>query len=91
MDERVRFVGDVRRGDWMFASLCRHYGISRKTGYKWPDRYEADGPSGLAERSRRPLSCPHETPEKVTAALVELRRLHPSWGASNSADDAAEP
>lgn len=34
MDERVRFIGDVQRGDWTFASLCRHYGISRKTGYK---------------------------------------------------------
>lgn len=81
MDERVRFIGDVGRGDWTFASLCEHYGISRKTGYKWLDRYEAEGPSGLEERSRRPLSCPHETPSEAVVALVELRRLHPTWGA----------
>ena len=33
MDERVRFIGDVGRGDWTFSSLCEHYAISRKTGY----------------------------------------------------------
>jgi putative transposase len=81
MDERVRFIGDVLRGEWTFASLCRHYGVSRKTGYKWLDRYEAEGASGLEERSRRPRSSPNETPVEVVAALVELRRRHPSWGA----------
>ncbi len=81
MDERVRFIGDVLRGEWTFASLCRHYGVSRKTGYKWLDRYEGEGASGLEERSRRPRSSPNETPVEVVAALVELRRRHPSWGA----------
>ena len=57
------------------------YGVSRKTGYKWIERYLQRGPQGLEERSRRPQRCPNQTSEEVVAALLELRRRHPSWGA----------
>ena len=79
MDERVRFVGDAQRDYFSFTELCERYGISRKTGYKWLDRYGSEGPSGLEERSRRPHSCPHRTPEAVETALIELRKKH-GWG-----------
>ena len=51
-NERLRFIADVleREADEM-AVLCRRYGISRKTGYKWLARYVAGGPAALAERS----------------------------------------
>src|SRR5437879_4468012 len=59
MKERVRFVADAERGLYSMSELCERYGISRRTGYKWLERYEAEGPAGLKERSRAPHHCPH--------------------------------
>jgi putative transposase len=81
MDEKVRFIGDYRRDLMSLSELCQRYGISRKTGYKWIDWYESQGPAGLQELSRRPHCCPHQTPPEVTEALLEARRRHPRWGA----------
>ncbi len=50
-DERVNFVREVQAGDESVADLCRIYGVSRKTGYKWLERYDREGVAGLADRS----------------------------------------
>jgi putative transposase len=81
MDQRVQFIADYQRDVFDVAELARRYGISRKTAYKWIGRYAATGPDGLRDRSRRPAHCPHETPALIVAALLEVRRHHPSWGA----------
>jgi transposase InsO family protein len=81
MHERVRFVGDVERGDLTVKELCERYEVSRKTGYKWLARYDQDGPAGLVDRSRRPHESPNATDRQVVGALEELRRRHPTWGA----------
>ena len=80
MDQRLQFVADMRRGTDEITVLCRRYGISRKTGYKWLARYEAQGATGLLERSHRPHRCPHQTDPEAVEALCELRRRHPTWG-----------
>jgi putative transposase len=80
MIERQRFVEDVRRGLFSMTELCARYSISRKTGYKWSDRYEAQGQAGLGERSHAPEHCPHKIAEPVAQAICEARRAHPSWG-----------
>lgn len=80
MDERVRFITEVNESQESFSALCRRFGISRKTGYKWCERYEEHGPSGLEERAPIARSCPHQTAAELVAALVELRKEHPSWG-----------
>jgi transposase InsO family protein len=80
VDERVRFITEVNESQESFAAVCRAFGISRKTGYKWLDRYEKDGPAGLEERRPVALTCPHRTPDALVAVLVELRKEHPSWG-----------
>src|SRR5208337_2503529 len=49
----------------------------RKTGYKWLERYESEGPAGLAERSRAPASHCRATPEHLAHAIVALRRERP--------------
>ena len=54
MDQRVQFIADYQRDDFDVAELARRFGISRKTAYKWVDRYAASGAAGLADRSRRP-------------------------------------
>ena len=79
MNERFNFVVDAQRGHFPFAELCRRYGVSRKTGYKWLHRFEQHGPQGLADRSHRPHSCPHATPLEVVQAILELRRRR-GWG-----------
>jgi transposase InsO family protein len=80
MDERMGFIGDRLSGSWTMTELCERYEISRKTGYKWIERYRLEGPAGLAERPRAPLAHGRATPENLVAAIVALRRERPSWG-----------
>jgi transposase InsO family protein len=80
MDQRTQFIADYLRETFSIVELCEHYSVSRKTGYKWIDRYLRLGPPGLEEYSRRPRHCPRQTPDHVVEALLEARRRHPSWG-----------
>jgi transposase InsO family protein len=80
MSARNEFVSLARSGDSNVAELCRRLGISRKTGYKWINRYRNLGQSGLSERSRRPESSPGATPPEIQEAIFEIRKLHSSWG-----------
>src|SRR5437867_11663629 len=80
MDVRLRFVQDVDRPGWSVADVCRRYQVSRKTGYKWLERYELAGPAGLVDRSHRPYSCPHATPAAVVQQILTLQRRY-RWGA----------
>ena len=43
MDQRLHFVADHQRGLYAMTTLCARYGVSRKTGYKWLQRYAAEG------------------------------------------------
>lgn len=81
MDQRVQFVTEFRSGLFTMTELVAQYGISRKTGYKWVDRYEAKGVAGLTDRSRRPRHSPLATDADRVAALIALRKRHPRWGA----------
>lgn len=80
MDERIRFVIRLKDGETM-ASLCREFGISRKTGYKIFERYEECGLEGLTDRARRPHRYANQLPEQIEAAIVAAKRDKPSWGA----------
>lgn len=80
MEQRKQFVAEARRKRIPFSSLCQLFGISRKTGYKWLKRAEAEGVRGLADRSRRPKSNSLAVPDDVVARLVELREEHVDWG-----------
>lgn len=52
-EERLKFIAEVLRGEETMTNLCRFFGISRKTGYKWRERYHAGGPPALVDASRR--------------------------------------
>ncbi len=80
VNERLKFVAAVQRGDKTMAELCRDFGISSKTGYKLVARYEADGPEGLRDRSRAPRSSPQQTRPDIEAAILRARKAHPTWG-----------
>jgi putative transposase len=58
MEERVRFILACRDAEESFAAVYESFGISRKTGYKWLDRYDEHGMTGLAEQSRVPTVHP---------------------------------
>jgi hypothetical protein len=63
------------------STLCREFGISRKTGYKLYRRYRDIGLEGLTDRSRRPYRQANKLPFQVESRIVQLRKEHPSWGA----------
>jgi transposase InsO family protein len=81
MNQKTLFISDYLRQTLSMTELCLLYNISRKTGYKWIDRYLRQGPAGLEDGSKRPRNCPHQTPEYIVDALIEARRRHPTWGA----------
>lgn len=80
MDERAEFIVDCLRGELSMTELCRKYGISRKTGYKWHARFVDGGRPGLADRSRACSSHPNAIEEPIVALLVDARKRHPTWG-----------
>lgn len=81
VDLRVAFISEYLSGLFTVTELVAQYGISRKTAYKWIGRYQADGPRGLIDRSRRPQTPGRVTPRALVEALLEVRRRHPRWGA----------
>lgn len=80
MDQKIQFMSDYLRQNLSMSELCQLYSISRKTAYKWVDRYLRMGPAGLEDRSRRPHHAHNATPPNIVEAILESRRKHPSWG-----------
>jgi putative transposase len=81
MDERMRFITAMMEDDdRSFAELCREFGISRKTGYKWVGRYETLGPRGLQETPREDYVRPSRLDPQVVDTLVQARKEKPRWG-----------
>ena len=62
-----------------FSALCREFGITRRTGRKWVERYESQQP--LTDRSRRPHTSPARTPEEIELLILAVRAENPGWGA----------
>jgi len=80
MSERVQFIGLLQSGQRTVLGLCREFGISRKTAYKWAERYEQEGLDGLKERSRARHHQAHQTSQEVQDLLIAARKKHPTWG-----------
>jgi putative transposase len=80
VDERMRFVMMVERQEETFAAVCRRFGVSRRTGYKWLTRYQALGLEGLVDRSRAPLNHPQTVAAAIAERCLMARRKHPTWG-----------
>src|SRR5581483_10780509 len=80
VDERMRFVMAVEKQEESISALCRRFGVSRKTGYKWLGRYAELGVEGLASLSRAPHEHPQAMPAAIAERCLEVRRAHPTWG-----------
>lgn len=79
-EQRYRAVLAVISDGETVTEVAARFGVARKTVHQWLARYEAEGLAGLADRSHRPRSCPHQMPAAVEVLLVELRVRYPSWG-----------
>ena len=80
-DERMRFIAAFKQGGWTMTDLCTEFGISRKTGYKYLERYSTGGIDALKDQSRAPKKQPRAVRGKLVELILEARREHPNWGA----------
>jgi putative transposase len=79
MEERIEFgLRAVRKEN--FRALCREYGITARTGYKWRERFLHRGRAGMEEESRRPRSSPAALGEREVCEMVRLKEAHRCWG-----------
>lgn len=78
--QRTEFVRRSYDPSVVFVELCREYGISTKTGYKWRKRFEEGGLCGLEDQSRRPRRHADELQESVICEMLRIKMAHPHWG-----------
>ncbi|POZ18203.1 IS481 family transposase, partial [Lelliottia aquatilis] len=81
MSLRTEFVLFASQDGANIRSLCRHYGISPATGYKWLARWSEHGAAGLADRSRVPHHSPNCSSDGITDLLRLAHARHERWGA----------
>ena len=79
-EQRYRAVLEVLAEGRTVGEVAAQWAVSRQTVHAWLARYEAEGLEGLANRSHRPVGCPHQMPAAVEAAVLEMRRERPYWG-----------
>ena len=79
-EERIKFVAAWKQGGWTMTDLCNEFGISRKTGYKYLERYNDEGVDGLKCKSRARKFHPNATRPELVELIIEMRKEHPSWG-----------
>lgn len=80
MTSRQEFVRWVHRRRYPVAEVCRGFGISEKTGYKWLARFAREGPAGLLDRSHRPHTLAHQLTALLAEEILRVRDAHPTWG-----------
>ena len=80
-EERMKFVVAWKSGGWSISDLCREFGISRKTGYKYIQRYKESGLDGLRDQSRAPKIQAFAVNDRIIEVIVNQRKKHPTWGA----------
>jgi transposase InsO family protein len=81
MELRMMFICDFLSGGYNMAELCEAYKISRKTGYKWLDRYNEGGPGGLVDRSRAPAVHPQAVSAEIKSVVLDIKGRFTHWGA----------
>src|SRR5690349_8349023 len=88
-EQRYQAVVAVIAEGRTVTEVAGRWGVSRQSVHAWLARYEAGGLEGLSDRPHRPRSCPHQMSPVVEARVLELRRVHRSWGARRIAFELA--
>lgn len=81
MDQKIQMISNWLSGDYGITELSRLHHVSRKTVYKWIERYQEDEEKGLRDLSSRPLTCARATPAEVVGEIIVLKNRYPDWGA----------
>jgi putative transposase len=81
MEEKRAFILRAFDRNENFSQLCKEFGITPKTGYKWKERFLTDGMPGLEERSRKPKRHANQLSEEVVCKIIKIKALKPNWGA----------
>lgn len=79
MEEQRKEFAEAAKESKNFSALCREFGITRKTGYKWVERYKES--ADLSDKSRKPFTIANRTPTETEERIVALRAENPGWGA----------
>ena len=80
VEQRYLAVMEVIRDGGQVIEVAERHGVSRQSVHAWIRRYQEGGLEALADRSHRPVECPHQMPAEVEVRVCELRRVHPGWG-----------
>ena len=78
VQQRKAFIDEYLKQQDSVSELCRRFAVSRKTAYKWIQRFLAG--CELVDRSRRPHSSPTATAAALEEAIVAARKDRPRWG-----------
>ena len=80
LEQRNAFITEWSKGGQSIAELSQVFEISRKTAYKWLERFERNGRGGLTDSSRAPHHSPQAISEEKRVMIVAERQSHPTWG-----------
>lgn len=80
MKERIKFILAYEADLLSFSDLCKDFQVSRKTGYKWVNRYDKEGFKGLENQSRAPLHHPNQLSEEIESLILSAKGTYPHWG-----------
>lgn len=80
MNEKIKFIAAVKECELSMTDLCNRFVISRKTGYKWLDRYDTHGATGLHDKSSARLTQEHRTADSHVKAILHLKTKYKNWG-----------
>ncbi len=86
MDQKQKFIIEAFSFKKSFKELCRDYGVSTKTGYKWKSRFLQGGMPALQEKSRKPFNTGRPFPEEVVLEIIRLKNKNHAWGAHKIRD-----
>lgn len=90
MKERMKFIIACENNKLSFGDLCKDFQISRKTGYKWVNRYLSDGVHGLEDQSRAPHHHPNQLSEEIESIILRAKRERMHWGPKKIIDWLAQ-
>jgi putative transposase len=80
MDEKVQMISDLLKKEHNISEIGKHYQVSRKTVYKWLERYLDGGIEALKESPRAPYRHPNATPSKIISEIIDTKLRHKDWG-----------
>ena len=81
VEQKLKFALKAFKSDENFTELCRKFGISTKTGYKWRKRFEENGAAGLEDKPSSAKTIHNKTPMEIQNRLLRIKRKHLTWGA----------